>query len=276
MALVSRPASAADYPAFARLHPELGSGDPLPSPGVWLRDLVPRTWLFEQDGVAAGYLYFERLAGSGYIRHVVVAPELRGQGVGKAMMRAVADELRRTGCDRWCLNVKPENTAAVRLYAGLGMREVHRSVAFRFAWPCIDRLPPSDRFLETCPIEPEEDAAIERAFDLPAGQLAQGRARARTVVLRLRDPAAPDRLDLGFAVFVIDFPGAFPFRLADPAYAAPLLAGLRAQSNPTLPDMGIVAEADPELARRMLDVGASVKMEFCHYAGPLPELQDMS
>lgn len=270
MTLAHRPASAADYPYFARLFPEMATGDPVPSPEVWARDVAPHTWLFEQDGAVVGYLYFERLAGVGYIRNVVVAAAQRGRGLGEAFLRALAADLRRAGCARWCLNVKPDNLPAVRLYTKLGMREVHRSVALRFPWPLVDRLPPPDRSLETCAIDPAEDPAIERRFELPPGQLAGARARARTVLLRLRDPADPAALGLGFAAFAVDFPGAFPFRVAAPSYAAPLLAGLRLHARPDLPDMGIVAEADPELAARLREAGAAVRLEFAHYAGPLP------
>src|SRR5690606_7258205 len=102
--------------AFARLFPELATGDPLPSPERWARDIAPDTWLFEQDGVVAGYLYFERLGGVGYIRHVVVAPEHRGHGLGAAILQTAAAALRAAGSSRWCLNVKRDNLPAIRLY----------------------------------------------------------------------------------------------------------------------------------------------------------------
>ncbi|HEY8375017.1 MAG TPA: GNAT family N-acetyltransferase [Nannocystis sp.] len=271
MSLVRRPAGAADYPHFARLFPKLATGDPVPPPDVWARDLAPHTWLFEQHGEVVGYLYFERLAGTGYIRHVVVAPTRRGCGLGAAFLRAAASDLRAAGCTRWCLNVKPDNLPAVALYRKLGLREVYRSTALRFPWQLVDRLAPPDRSLGTCPIEPEEDAACERAFDLPPGQLAQLRARARTVLVRLRDPDDPAAVGLGLAAFAVDFPGAFPFRVAHPSYAAPLLAGLRPHARPDRPEMNIVAEADPELDAAMRAAGAEVKLEFAHYAGDLPD-----
>lgn len=273
MVLAHRPAVADDYATFARLFPELGTGDPIPEPAFWAREIAPHTWLFEQDGAPAGYLFFERLEGVGYLRHVVVAPEHRRRGLGLAMLRAAAAELRAAGCATWCLNVKPGNLPAVRLYERLGMREEYRSSALRFTWAQVDRLAAPDRALSTCPIDPAEDAAIEAAFALPRGQLAGNRA-AQRVLVRLLDPAAPTDLGLGFASFNPDFPGAFPFRVADPQYAAPLLAGLRPHARPDLPNMGVVAEAAPELTAHMLAIGATVHMEFCHFSGPIPE--DMS
>ena len=270
MALSPRPAVAADHPEFARLFLELATGDPIPTPEVFARDIAPQTWLFEQDGALAGYLWFQRLDGVGYVRHVVVDPARRGRGLGREMMLAVAADLRARGCDRWCLNVKPDNLPAIRLYDALGMRETYRSVALRFAWSLVDALPSSDRSLETCPIDPAHDAAIEAAFALPAGQLASYRGRPRIEPRRLVDPAVPDAV-LGFAIFHVDFPGAYPFRVADPSYAGPLLAGLRPLAEK--PDMGIVAEDDPALAEFMIRHGATVRLLIAHLEGPLPSTQ---
>ncbi|MDC0668865.1 GNAT family N-acetyltransferase [Nannocystis radixulma] len=270
MALAQRPAVDDDYATFARLFPELDTGDPVPVWAHWAAEIAPHTWLFEQDGATAGYLYFERLAGVGYIRHVVVVPEQRARGLGLAMLRAAAAELRAAGCATWCLNVKPGNLPAVRLYERLGMREAYRSTALRFLWPQTEALKLPARGLQTRTIDPDEDAAIEAAFTLPKGQLAVGRAAGR-VLVRLADPADPAVLGLGFASFNPEFPGAFPFRLADPDYAAPLLAGLRPHARPGVANMGIVAEADPGLTARMVAIGATVHMEFSHYSGPVPE-----
>lgn len=268
MALVHRPATPADYPVFARLFLELATGDPTPSPEPWARDIAPQTWLFEQDGAVAGYLWFQRLDGVGYVRHVVVAPELRARGLGGAMLRALADDLRAGGISRWCLNVKPDNLPALRLYEGLGMRETYRSAALRFPWSFVDGLPPTDRSLGTCPIDPAEDAAIEAAFDLPPGQLALNRARPRVALRRLHDPEDPAAVALGFAAFDPDFPGAYPFRVAAPALAKPLLDGLRPHAEK--PDMGLVVEADPGLVDLLVRHGARVHLEIVHLEGTVP------
>lgn len=267
MPLAPRPATAADYPDYARLFVELATGDPVATAEVFARDIAPQTWLFEQDGALAGYLWFQRLAGVGYIRHVVVDPARRGRGHGREMMLAVAADLRAHGCERWCLNVKPDNAAAIGLYEALGMSETYRSASLRFDWSLVDALAPPDRSFETCPIDPADDAALEAAFDVPAGQIATYRARPRLVLRRLVDPAAPAATP-GFAVFHVDFPGAFPFRVADPAFAQPLLLGLRPHAEK--PDMGIVAEADAGLVERMVRHGATIRLVIAHYDGPLP------
>lgn len=271
MAPLHRPARADDYPAFARLFRELGVDDPTPSPETFLEDMAPSTWIFEQDGEVAGYLYFQRLADTGYVRHLALDPAARGRGHGRALLLALADHFRAAGCARWCLNVKPDNLPALRLYTGLGMREAYRAHALRFPWTLVDALPASELALGTCPIDPAEEAAIERAFGVPAGQLADTRARGGRVPLRLRDPAAPDDLGLGFAMFAPNFPGAFPFRVAAPRHARALLQGMRTHARPDLPAVQIVAEGDPGLVALLQSHGAALALEICHLAGPLPD-----
>ncbi|NOU29806.1 MAG: GNAT family N-acetyltransferase, partial [Polyangiaceae bacterium] len=84
-----RPATAADYEAFARMFPELKTPDPTPSAATWERDLVPTTAIVEEDGAVCGYCYVQTLAEAGYVRHLVVAPEGRGKGLGRVHERAV-------------------------------------------------------------------------------------------------------------------------------------------------------------------------------------------
>jgi ribosomal protein S18 acetylase RimI-like enzyme len=93
-----RPATPADYPAFVRFFAELGTGDaPLPEPR-WRSFALPNSLFFERGRQTVGYCMFEVLSETGYIRHLVVAPEARGSGVGRAIM----DELRRRFCAQRC------------------------------------------------------------------------------------------------------------------------------------------------------------------------------
>lgn len=266
MGLTQRAALPEDYPVFARLFPELETGDPLPSEEWWRTEIAPQTWLFEQESEVAGYLYAQTLAGAGYIRHVVVAPGMRGRGVGRAMMLALAARLQERGCSSWCLNVKPGNKPAVRLYQAVGMRRAYSSASVRFTWALVDRLEPVAG-VGVVGIEASEDAAIQRAYGLPAGQLTAARENPGARLVRLHDPARPERVDLGFAAFYPGFPGAFPFRVADPSLAAPLLAGLRPMARPEVEAMGVVAESDPGLVALLTSVGGKVVLEFDHYEG---------
>ncbi|MBK9753402.1 MAG: GNAT family N-acetyltransferase [Nannocystis sp.] len=269
MTLHARPATPADFPNFARLFTELGTGDPVPPEATWQVDQRPSTLFYEQDGELVAYTYFEVMRDLGYLRNLVVAPEHRGRGVGTEVMQILAKHLRARGCTRWCLNVEPDNTAAVRLYHGVGLRTVHRAAALRFAWDLVDALPGADLSLTTCPIDPAEDAAIEAAFDLPPGQLATQRAQ-RRVMLRLRDPADPGDPGLGFACFNPDFPGAYPFRVAHLTHARPLLTALRPHALPEPLYMQLVAEADEPLHNQLIALGATLRLELLYLRGDLP------
>ena len=54
--------------------------------------------------------------------HIVVHPEARGRGVGRAMMHFLHDVARRRGAEAIRLKVYPDNTPARRLYESMGYR----------------------------------------------------------------------------------------------------------------------------------------------------------
>jgi aminoglycoside 6'-N-acetyltransferase I len=58
-----------------------------------------------------------------WVNEVGVAPPHQGQGVGKALLRALFARGRGLGCTEAWLGVEPGNEAARRLYAALGGEE---------------------------------------------------------------------------------------------------------------------------------------------------------
>jgi ribosomal protein S18 acetylase RimI-like enzyme len=54
------------------------------------------------------------------IHDLAVLPECRGQGVGRALLRAVEQEARRTACCRLTLEVRDDNKAAQHVYLRAG------------------------------------------------------------------------------------------------------------------------------------------------------------
>ncbi|EYF06232.1 GNAT family N-acetyltransferase [Chondromyces apiculatus] len=269
-ALTVRPATAADYPCFSRFFQELGTGDPVPPPERWTETMAPATVFFDEPaGRAVAYAYVQVLSGTGYVRHIVVDPDQRGRGVGRAVMAGVASRLVEAGCGRWCLNVKPDNTAAIRLYTSVGMAPAHLSTAFRFGWDLVPRLPRGARPMPERSVTPADDAAIEATFAMPAGQIAETRRNARNVLLSLVDPHREGTPPLAFASFDPHFPGAFPFRVLDPTLAAPLLDAIHPHALPDPPYMQIVSE-DAALTAALAAAGATVRLEILHMRGKLP------
>lgn len=257
-----RAATAGDYPAFAALFPELGVPDPLPSASAWADDLAPRTVLATVDGEVVGYCYFQVLADSGYVRHLVVSPRARRAGVGRALLLEVVRRLSAAGCGRWCLNVKPDNEPALRLYQSLGMTPQRTSTQLELQWADVERLaaPPVDVSLD-----PDRDGRAEDRFGLPRGQAREARALRRTVITL----AAADQI-VGFCAFDPRFPGAFPFRVATPDHAGALLRAMRPHALPEHSYVRVVVDDGPVVRAALVDVGARALFEILHLAGPLP------
>lgn len=264
-----RPAVATDYEHFVRLLPELAVDDPTPSRERWEMAMAPDTLLFEEAGEVVGYAFLQVLHGTGYVRHVVVDPAHRGRGHGRTIMAVLARRFREAGCSEWCLNVKPENTTAVRLYKGVGMEERYVSTALRIDWSAAAGLPEPERAVTARRLEASEATAVEAAFGMVTGTLTAALAQAWKVVLRLVDPAAPEAARVGVASFDPHFPGAFPFRVGRPSYARALLDAMRANATPEHSFVGLVVEDDAALTRHLVEHGATVRMEILHFRGAL-------
>lgn len=263
--VVVRDAHEDDYPAFARLFPELQVPDPVPSREKWQRDMCPTTLVAERGGAVLGYVYFELLEDAAYIRNVVSAPEVRRAGVGRALMVAARERLAAVGARRWLLNVMPENIPAVRLYESLGLRQRYVATALRLPWDVVDRLPTGHEHVRIGTLKPTDDAQVEQAFDLPRGQVASARKRGSVLVLVEGNGEGV----LGFASFDPAHPGAFPFRAKRPTVAVHLLVAIRAYALAEHRFVNLVVEDDPELRKFLTGVGAEVKFETHHFAGEI-------
>ncbi|WP_291375791.1 GNAT family N-acetyltransferase [Devosia sp.] len=73
------------------------------------------------DGRVAGFI---QCWTSNFIKDLAVAPTFRGRGIGAALMTHALGLFAKRGADYVDLKVEPENAAARRLYARLGMVEV--------------------------------------------------------------------------------------------------------------------------------------------------------
>lgn len=269
MALTSactvRPATVDDHAAFARLALELGTGDPIPTADVWAATIMAGTRVATIDGRVVGYCYFQAYHDAGYVRALAVDPAARRRGVARALMRVAADELRAQGLTSWRLNVKPDNVAALALYRSLGLQPAYLAKALQLPWRCLPQLPRYGAAVRVAGAD--RDAALGNAFALPRGQLTQSRAIGRTIfeAVPADQSAAPI---LGLANFNPHFPGAFPFRTADPRVAGDLLDAMRA----LVPDdqrVYLTVEDDQPLAALLLSVGAISRMDIVHLLGPL-------
>ena len=263
-----RNATAADYDLYVRFQAELGVDDPPWPSERWEKECVERTAFLVEAGVDAGYAFWDH-AGPGvpeaYVRHVVIAPERRGRGLGGVLMRALAARFRGAGARQWRLNVLRENRPAIALYERLGMRVVYATSVMRIPWERIDELPaPSVRVLDS---DPRDDADLERRFELMPGQASGARARSgvRVLVARANSGAA-----VGLAVFDPNFPGSFPFRCASPDHVRAFASAMRERYRGERPYLQLVVEDAPAVADALAAAGAACVHDILHMRGEIP------
>ncbi|WP_241758702.1 GNAT family N-acetyltransferase [Pyxidicoccus parkwayensis] len=194
---VLRPARPEDYALFVRLFAELGVDDPPPPASVWEVESLPLTVIAEGPEGVAGYAATEPLGELGYVGQLVVAPSARRQGLGRWMMERLAERLRARGCQRWALNVKRDNTPALRLYASVGLRPARQAANLKLTRAQVAALPAAPPGLRVVPMSAEEAEALTAAWGLMPGKLARYATKASHRLLRLEVAApgahAPDR-----------------------------------------------------------------------------------
>ena len=102
-------------------------GDRVPADVVagWSEADDVEAYLLTDDGGeprAYGELWLDDEEGEVELARLLVAPELRGRGVGRSLTRALTDHARRTHPElpSVILRVRPENEQAIRCYTGAG------------------------------------------------------------------------------------------------------------------------------------------------------------
>jgi ribosomal protein S18 acetylase RimI-like enzyme len=274
-----RAATVADYDAYARLMPMLEVDDPVPSRERFV-DFVARTVIADVAGVVVGYALMEQLADTGYVRNVVTDPAWRQRGVGLALMAALRARFVAAGATAWCLNVKPDNAAAIALYTRCGLAAAYQSSVLRFPRELELATPPPD--LATAPLPADDDDAVEARFRLLRGQLASARARRSVRVLGLYrysatlrvaagEAGACDRVAalVGVGSFNPAIPGAFPFRLARPELGPAFVALLRPHAPATAAYVQVGVEDDDALHAALEAAGGRCHLFIQHMRGAL-------
>ncbi|GAA0927201.1 GNAT family N-acetyltransferase [Pseudonocardia zijingensis] len=100
---------------------------------TWLQDGTGLLFLARREGAGevVGYAVCRLLASGptfdlgperGDVESLAVSPDVRGAGVGTALLDAVKAELTARGCRHWSISVAADNEGAVRLYERVGFR----------------------------------------------------------------------------------------------------------------------------------------------------------
>ncbi|TCK17630.1 [SSU ribosomal protein S18P]-alanine acetyltransferase [Thiogranum longum] len=83
-------------------------------------------WCYEENGELLGYGVMSVAAGESHILNLTVHPESQRKGIGRKLLMHFIQLARRHGADTLMLEVRPSNTAAIRLYDAMGFNEMGR------------------------------------------------------------------------------------------------------------------------------------------------------
>ncbi len=90
---------------------------------VWSETAVSRQALVAEEGTEiAGFLVARHVAGEWELENIAVKPELRGRGIGAALLGNLLELLRARQGVRLMLEVRASNQMARKLYDRLGLR----------------------------------------------------------------------------------------------------------------------------------------------------------
>jgi ribosomal-protein-alanine N-acetyltransferase len=98
------------------------------SPGIF-RDCLKAgypCWVLCVDGIFSGYGILSMGAGEAHLLNICVAPEQRGNGLGRRFLMRLIDIARWNAAERLFLEVRPSNPLAKQLYESVGFIEIGR------------------------------------------------------------------------------------------------------------------------------------------------------
>ncbi|HSY24312.1 MAG TPA: GNAT family N-acetyltransferase [Polyangiaceae bacterium] len=259
-------ATAADYPAFARLFPELGVVDPLPTADLFAGLIAPQSIVAREGETIVGFAWSRPRGEQWHVVVVITDPAYRRRGVGRALMKELAKRGRAMGFDRWMLRVKPENLAARGLYEACGLRSVLEGVRLHVAWADLARLPLPPAGTLASSLAAADDPRFEHALDLAPGELSSYRALRPE---RLFVGASTDGVPVACVAFDPALPGATGFWARSPGCARAVLEALLPHASPEHSRLFVSLEGDPVLEATLVGTGATVTMRTLRMAGDI-------
>jgi len=127
--VVLRPATVADLPEVAALE-RTCYGDPWPASAFASLPTNARVFFAvarnDVRGQLAGYVVAWYVLDEGELANLAVAPDLRGRGIGRALLDAMLRDAELRGTAQLFLEVRQSNEAARKLYASKNFEEIGR------------------------------------------------------------------------------------------------------------------------------------------------------
>ncbi|WP_043529239.1 ribosomal protein S18-alanine N-acetyltransferase [Litchfieldella xinjiangensis] len=115
-----------------------------------LNDPQVAVWGAYEEDELLGFAILARQPFDAELQAVTVAPEARRRGIAKALMNALLNQARAWGSERWLLEVRVGNRAAITLYRRFGFSEDSRRQGY---YPAASaHLPREDALLMSRPV----------------------------------------------------------------------------------------------------------------------------
>lgn len=83
-------------------------------------------FVLDRDSEVVGYGIMSIAAGEAHVLNICVVTEYRREGTGQRLLQRLLDVAKNSGAQRVFLEVRPSNTAAIRLYEKLGFEALGR------------------------------------------------------------------------------------------------------------------------------------------------------
>ena len=119
-----RPLRAGDFAALEVMLPPLLSGNWSATALLRLLDSAHLSRVLtsddESDDALLGFVEFTVVGDECELLAIAIDPEVQGCGLGRALLLAMLEEARKSGCERCFLEVRRSNNTAVALYSAAG------------------------------------------------------------------------------------------------------------------------------------------------------------
>jgi GNAT superfamily N-acetyltransferase len=262
-----RPAALA-FEAFHRIDSECFPPEPLDAPS-FTAALAQDFWAAWDADTLVGFAHVARRPGVSLLARLGIAGAQRCRGIASMLMRTVLEHCRQIGLPDMILYVRSDNPDAIRLYERFGFRLVESAWQFVLTDPQErPRREIAGAILRESIAESPAQVVAVPICDLPQeswprfpqewGKIAQMHRPPETYVLIF----CKGDSTIGYARLNSNFPGCFPFVLANPSEnLMPALASLR---NCLLPEKQFLrlTVADGQIAAACRQAGLELNYEL--------------